>query len=180
MKKSNSMKVKIVVVKQNFPIGQDDPGKEESELLIPQSPWPAASGYKRLFLFTLRYPTNIISPSTMCHSRAEMPCGGQATREMKQAETTCESVEPIPIIKSLNMQQGPWNFHGHQLHSVTTQGQLSAKNCGLKTELNSAWKAVASHMIFKFSIPNLFFQMPNSVFQGQANRCFNFIRKIYV
>lgn len=34
-KASKSMKVRRVVVKQNFPIGQDDPGKQESERLIP-------------------------------------------------------------------------------------------------------------------------------------------------
>lgn len=94
MKKSNSMKVRIVVVKKDFPIGQDDPGKQESELLIPQSPWPAALGHQRLFPFTLRYPTNLISPSAVCHIRAEQH---RWDRKQARGETGREDLSVVPF-----------------------------------------------------------------------------------
>lgn len=66
------MKVGRVSIKQNSPVRQGEPGKQESRvLLIPQSPWPAASSHKRLLPFTPRYPPDTVSPRLCADGRAE-------------------------------------------------------------------------------------------------------------
>lgn len=169
MKKSNSMKVKIVAVKQSFPIGQDDPGKKESELLIPQiNPGWLPLATKGCF----RLPSGILQTSSVpqpCATAGLTHTGRTGNKwDAEQAETTCERVELVQLANPYT-QHGPWNFHCHQPHHATTKDQLLAKNWGLKIELNSAWKFVAAHLFFKLSIPNLFCHIHNSTFQGQEN-----------